>query len=199
MSSVQEDVQQADTNNHHVTITFAGFLGRKCEKEKLDWLVRALYENRSTIELNIVGITQDVFVKCVPELADQITEHIHFYGYLPRNMCIEVLRKSDFAVIVRKRSKLTEYGFSSKICEAFSHGIPVIATNNSDNDLYIKNGVNGYVCEADYESVKTLLSKIETLKTDERVRMKQNLCAHNPLSVMHYFERFSAFIRDLEM
>ena len=190
---------QADSNHQNVTITFAGFLGRKCEKEKLDWLIRALYENRSTINLNIVGITREMFEESVPELADSITEHIHFYGYLPRYMCIEILRRSDFAVIVRKRSNLTEYGFSSKICEAFAHGIPVIATDNSDNALYIRNGINGYVCEADYESVKKLLQKIEKLKIDKRCEMRQNLYAENPLSVKHYIGRFSAFIRDLEI
>lgn len=197
---IQEHANQLDTNvDDKVTITFAGFLGRKCEKEKLDWLIQALYENRSTIELRVVGITQEMFAEKVPNLADQLTEHIHFYGYMPRNMCIDLLRKSDFAVIVRKKSKLTEYGFSSKICEAFAHGIPVIATNTSDNGLYIRNGVNGYVCEANYESVRMLLSRIEKLKKAERGKLRQNLREENPLSIRHYVDDFSAFIRNLEI
>lgn len=196
---VQGYADQADTNTDTVTMTFAGFLGRKCEKEKLDWLIQALYENHSTIELNIVGITQEMFVENVPELADRVTERIHFYGYLPHDKCIEILRQSDFAVIIRKRNKLTEYGFSSKICEAFAHGIPVFATNNSDNALYIRNGVNGYVCEADYESVKKQLIIIEKMEIDKRYEMRQNLCVQNPLSIKHYTNRFSDFIRNLEI
>lgn len=186
-----------ETSNQNITITFAGFLGRKCEKEKLDWLVRALYDNQSAISLNIIGITRETFEQRVPELADKITEHIHFCGYLPRSACVEILERSDFAVIVRKSSKLTEYGFSSKICEAFAHGIPVIATDISDNAMYIKNGINGYVCDANYESVKGLLQKIETLDRDEIRQMRHNVRESNPLSVSHYIDRFSAFIRDL--
>lgn len=186
-----------EIGNQKITITFAGFLGRKCEKEKLDWLVQALYDNQSAIRLNIIGITQETFEQRFPELADKITEFIHFYGYLPRPACVEILERSDFAVIVRKSSKLTEYGFSSKICEAFTHGIPVIATNTSDNAMYIKDGINGYVCDADYESVKGLLKKIETLDREEIRQMRHNVRECNPLSVSHYIDQFSAFIRNL--
>ena len=188
-----------DLENHRITITFAGFMGKKCEKEKLDWLIKALFENNSEIELNIIGITQEEFVNNVPELTNKITEYIHFYGYLPHNECIKILEQSDFAVIIRKCCKLTEYGFSSKICEAFAHGVPVITTNISDNSLYISNGVNGYICDADYESVKKLLKRIEKLTIEERNEIRYNLCEDNPLSIRNYIGSFSKFVDKLEV
>ena len=181
----------------NITLTFAGFLGRKCEKEKLDWLIRAMYENESTIHLNIIGLTRESFLTKMPSFADKITERIHFYGYLPRQACLGILEQSDFAVVVRKKNKVTEYGFSSKICEAFAHGIPVIATDTSDNTLYIADDVNGYVCDANYGALKSLLQKIEMLDREKIQQLRRNVCDENPLSVERYVDAFSDFMKKL--
>lgn len=190
---------EKDVCNNNIVVTFAGFLGLKCEKEKLDWIIKALYENKSTIELNVIGVNKEEFITKMPELAPYITEYIHFLGYLPREHCVKVLQESDFSTIVRKRNKLTEYGFSSKICEAFAHGIPVIATNKSDNGIYIKDGINGFVCDSDYESLKELLKRIEKTDRDLIKTMKSNLLTENPLSVKEYVVSFSEFIENLNV
>lgn len=181
----------------NITITFAGFVGRKFEKEKLDWIVQALYENNSNIELNVIGVTMEDFVSGKPELAKFVTDKIHFLGYRPRKECIEILQKSDYSIVARKSNRLTEYGFSSKICEAFAYGIPVIATNNSDNGLYIKNGINGYVCDSDYEALKALLSTVDGVEKNKVLQMHDDMLGNNPLSVKNYIEKFSVFASNL--
>ena len=193
----QEVLLYKANNNRNITITFAGFLGLKCEKEKIDWIIKALYENKSNIELNVIGLSKEEFVLRIPELAACITEHIHFWGHIPRKECIKILKKSDFSIIARKSNKLTEYGFSSKICEAFAYGIPVIATNNSDNRMYIKDGINGYVCDANYGSLKELLAKVEKTDLELIQKMHYHVITDNPLSVKKYIESFSKFADNL--
>lgn len=192
-----EKISYEEKMERNITITFAGFLGTKCEKEKLDWIIRALYENKSNIDLNVIGISKEEFENGLPEYSSFITEHIKFWGYLSRKKCIETLQKSDFSIIARKRNKLTEYGFSSKICEAFACGVPVIATNNSDNSIYIQDGVNGYICDTNYESLKELLSRIEKIDCQKINKMRSNLKNGNILSVNKYINDFAVFIKNL--
>ena len=196
-TDVAEPSDYTVEKNGNITVTFAGFLGLKCEKEKLDWIIRALYENGSTIRLNVIGISKEDFISRVPELSACITDHICFFGYLPRTECVDVLRKSDFSIIARKSNQLTEYGFSSKICEAFSHAIPVIATNNSDNGVYIKDGVNGYICDANYQSLKQVLKRVEESDRDLMVAMHEHIISDNPLSTKRYVESFVGFMESL--
>jgi glycosyltransferase involved in cell wall biosynthesis len=109
------------------------------------------------------------------------------------------LQKSDYSIIARKSNKLTEYGFSSKICEAFAYGIPVIATNNSDNKIYIKDGINGYVCDSNYESLRSLLSAVDGVEKSVVLKMHDYMLENNPLSVKNYIEKFSVFVNNLFM
>lgn len=194
---VERQAVYDDGPDRNVTITFAGFIGKKFEKEKLDWIIQALYENNSGIELNIIGLDKDSIASRDPLLAARTTETTRFWGYLPRQQCLEILTRSDFSIVARKVNKLTQYGFSSKICEAFAHGIPVIATNNSDNKVYIKDGINGYVCDANYESLKELLKKADGLDRAAIREMRRNLARDNPLSVKNYVDGFKHFVENL--
>lgn len=180
--------------NSPPVLTFAGYPGRKFEKEKLDWVIKALYENRSSLRLNIIGISREDCIQKDTAMAGFLTENIRFFGRLPHKECLEILRQSDFSIVARKVNKLTTYGFSSKICEAFANGIPVIATANGDNGLYIQNGVNGYLCEPSYEALKRLLKQVESTDPDTVRQMKLRLQKNNPLSITAFYESFDAFV-----
>lgn len=188
----------SDTPLHDsIKITFAGEPGLRFQKEKLDWVVKALYECNNTIEMNIIGITKDDFILRSGDIGKHLTDYIHFYGRLPRSECLAIIKNSDFSIIVRQSNNLTNYGFSSKICESFACGIPVIATDTSDNKKYIIDGVTGYVCNPDYDSIKLLLHQIDQLDRASIVEMHNNLRENNPLSPENYMECFSAFIENL--
>lgn len=182
--------------NSPLILTFAGHPGRKFEKEKLDWVIKALYENKSSIRLNIIGLSREECVQKDASMASYMTENIRCMGRLPHKECLEILCQSDFSIVVRKVNKLTTYGFSSKICEAFANGIPVIATANGDNGLYIRNGVNGYLCEPSYEAVKRLLKQVESADPDTVRQMKLRLQKNNPLSITAFYESFDAFFHN---
>lgn len=184
-----------DKNN--ITISFAGCIGEDEAKERVDWVIRALYENKSDIDFNIIGVTKEDFLLRFPELAEQISSNIQFWGRLPHQKCVEILKSSDFSIVARKSNKLTEYGFSSKICEAFAYAVPVIATDNSDNKLYIKHGINGYICDSNYDSLKELLSEIAKLDKECIYTMHRELENSNPLSVENFIDSFSDFIDNL--
>lgn len=194
---VTEELQNTKNASSNITISFAGCLGENGAKERVDWVIKSLYENKSSIEFNIIGITKETFLLRFPEFEKLITNNIHFWGQLPHQECIKILKHSDFSIIVRGSNKLTEFGFSSKICEAFAYGLPVIATNNSDNKLYIKDGISGYICDSNYDSLNELLAEIERLDKEEIYTMHQKMEKLNPLSPKNYIGDFSNFIDNL--
>jgi glycosyltransferase involved in cell wall biosynthesis len=193
------ELRERLTDSEAPQIVFAGFPGKKFEKEKIDWIIRALYENQSRIGLHVIGLSEEECISRSEDLRAFLTEHIHFYGRIPRGECLEILSKCDFSIVARKVNKLTTYGFASKICEAFAFGIPVLATDNSDNRLYIRNGETGFVCGADYESLKELLGRIDALPL-ERIRyMHERLTENNPLGIQCYTEQFGHFMDHLRL
>lgn len=194
---IKNDTSITHDKNDGLEITFAGEPGKRFQKEKIDWLIKALYENKSKIKVNIIGITKDVFISRSPSMEKYLTNMINFHGRLPRSHCVSFIENSDFSIIVRLKNKLTTYGFSSKICESFACGTPVIATDTSDNKIYIKDSVNGFVCNADYESLKELLYKVEQLDSKVILQMRSNIMQNNPLSTEVYGESFSSFIKNL--
>ena len=198
-NDVEQIPHKARNVNEHITISYAGGLRDSKDKERIDWVIKALYENQSSIYFNVIGVTKEQFLLRFPEAKEFITSNIHFLGYKPHSECVNILSNSDFSIIVRKSNKLTEFGFSNKICEAFAHSIPVITTDTSDNSLYIKNGVNGYVCEPDYDSLKELLKELENLDKEHINTMHRELEKTNPLSARNYIDNFSNFINKLSI
>ena len=92
-------------------------------------------------------------------------------------------------MIPRERSRLNQYGFSTKISEALACGTPVLATETSDVASYVINDVNGYVCKPDYESLKQMIAYIASLPQEKLLQLKQNSKIHNPLVYMNYTEK----------
>ena len=188
-----------DPARGNITLTFAGSPGPKFEKEKLDWIIKALYENKSNIHLEIIGISEETCLAGNGYLQEYLTDRIHFLGRIPHEECVDRLQKSDFSLVVRQVNKLTTYGFSSKVCEAFANGIPVIATDTSDNSRYIQNGVNGFVCAPSYQALKMLLQQVENMSRADVNDMKHNLINHNPLSMQEYGRQLQVFIDELRV
>ena len=137
-------------------LVFLGQPGKKCEKEKLDWVIQGIEELglSESIELSIAGVGRKEFIDNNKKIARFLGDNIFFCDRLSHNECIELLEQSDFSIVIRPDTMLSKYGFSTKIGEAFSCGVPVLATNTSDNNVYIHDGINGYICGCTYEEVK---------------------------------------------
>ncbi len=157
-----------------IVFTFAGDPGKHCEKEKIDWVIRALYElnAKDFVSLNIAGTDEKILRKNNPYINSYINESIHFYGMISHNECIRLVKESDFSLIIRPDTDLSRFGFSTKLSESFVCSTPVFATNTGDISNYVTNGKNGFLCDCSYDSVKNCLSYIMTLKKDDLDKMK---------------------------
>ncbi len=117
-------------------------------KDRLDAVVilaARLNSEETPVELRVYGVTQEEYLKVFPEHLDVLRENINkiiFFGNRPHKEILQQLQQSDFSIFFRKRSRLTEAGFPSKLAESISCGTPVI-TNYLGNLKSYQGKVSG--------------------------------------------------------
>lgn len=179
-----------------IRLVFLGRPGEICEKEKIDWIIKIICMEKLTdkFELILAGFDKEKFLVKNDHLHAFLSDNVIFCGRVNHDECIKLLRNSDFSLVIRPNTVLSQYGFSTKIGEAFSCGVPVLATDTSDNKLYIKNGENGFVCGPCYENVKEMLKSVAKLSREEIEKMKTKCRKNNPLLFSNFIERFKRVV-----
>lgn len=145
--------------NEITTLVYSG--SPSASKELLGEVVKRL-NNITDLDfrLKIVGIDCEQFCSMYNTLPDR--EKIEFMGRVPHKTALQTVRESDYAIIIRPKTRVTMAGFPTKFAEAISVGTAVIANATSDLSKYIKNDKNGYIVDVkklDEEFRKVLLSK----------------------------------------
>ncbi|MBQ8632500.1 MAG: glycosyltransferase [Lachnospiraceae bacterium] len=184
-------VSSCRLEENFVNLIFAGQPGKKCKKEKIDWVIRAMYNVDTNRKLNLylLGVEEGIFKKENPKLCKYIEKiNIHFIGKVDHLKCIEMISNADFSLVVRAKNRLSEYGFSTKISEAFACGTAVLATDTSDVKLYVKNTINGFVCNSSYVGVECMIKQILKLSREEIRSMNEKVRENNKLIFSEYTE-----------
>ena len=142
------------------------YCGSPTKKDLLLPIVKAVencVNNKKNISLDIVGTTQKEFEAINGyQISDEYQDRILFHGKVPHEQALSVLRKCDFSLIIRPSLRYAIAGFPTKMVEAFSEGVGVIATGNGDITSYVRTGVNGYIVDPD-NAEKELISIIEEI------------------------------------
>ncbi|MDT8375014.1 MAG: glycosyltransferase [Bacteroidales bacterium] len=128
-------------------ICFAGYI--KVEKEGFDILFEALSRVNQTrrTELYLFGILEDRDKIKLDKLSDEfhLTDKVFYMGNIDPDKLINEFRRYNLLILPRPLNRRTKYGFSTKLSEYLVSGVPVLATDVSDNALYIRDGINGYL------------------------------------------------------
>ena len=113
-------------------------------KEKLDTIVSAIetVSHRHKVVLNVVGITEQQFIELY-KWAGEVPSAVKFWGRVEHEKVIEIVTKSDWAIIIRDNNKVVKAGFPTKLVEAISCGTPAIVNEFSNVCDYIgkENGI----------------------------------------------------------
>lgn len=94
---------------------------------------------------------------------------INYYGFLNEKELSSFLVQQDLLVIPRGYSLQNQYGFSTKLSDYLNHQKIILMTDISDNKLYIKDGVNGFIVppndkELMYEKLLYIIDNFDDLK-----------------------------------
>lgn len=120
-----------------ISFVYAG--SPSVQKECLDIIVEAI-EQVSSIQnicLNILGITEEQF-KQMYGLKKRISKRIVFWGRVDHKKAIEIIKQSDWSIIIRDNNRVVQAGFPTKLVESISCGTPVIINKFSNVEDYLK-------------------------------------------------------------
>ncbi|MEQ2774162.1 glycosyltransferase family 4 protein [Bacteroides thetaiotaomicron] len=78
-----------------------------------------------------------------------LTDKVVFAGQIQHYDMPQMLKNADILALCRPANHQAEGGFPTKLGEYLSTANPVLVTNVGDMGLYIKDGINGYVSQAD--------------------------------------------------
>lgn len=128
-------------------ICFAGYI--KCDKEGFGMLYEALsvVNLRQKVELYLYGILEDEDSLRLRQLSEMygLNERVFYKGNIDPEILKHEFRKYHLLILPRPLNKRTKYGFSTKLSEYLTSGVPVLLTDVSDNALFIKDNHNGYI------------------------------------------------------
>lgn len=123
---------------------YAGGIG--FHKDLLCEIVHAFGElQQRQFEFNILGLTLEQYLNRFPqdeELLKKVNStktRIMFWGRVPHTEVLDFVRQSDFAVIIREKSRRNNVGFPTKYGESINCGTPVIVSDFSDVAYYTRN------------------------------------------------------------
>ena len=170
-----------------IKFAFVGSPGKKCEKEKIDWMIRIICELNKTqrrAKFIIAGIDKETLGINRPDLVqiDNFDESVECLGRISHVDCINLLMQSDYAIIVREDNRLSNAGFPTKLGESFACGVPIVATPTSDIKDYISHFYGVISEECTEESLKQTLNILLTGDAKSRCKMMhETVLKDNPL------------------
>lgn len=169
---VNDDVTQLNFSEPYCFCVFSRVMKEKGIEEAIEAIEEINEEAGRTIcKLDIYGRIDDGYVKRFDEILQRVTPEICYKGMVPYDKSVDAIK--DYYALLFPTYWNGE-GFPGTIVDAFSAGIPVIATDWNCNGEIVDNGINGILYPN--EEIKTLKRAIEFLMSDEKLveMMKKN-------------------------
>jgi len=98
------------------------------------------------LKFNLCGTISEKDFKIIIDSSNK-ENTVKYYGNLDANELSNFLKQQDLLVIPRGYTLQNKYGFSTKLSDYLNHQKLILITDVSDNTLYIKDGINGFVVE----------------------------------------------------
>lgn len=135
------------------------FLARVCKEKGIDTLIQAvkeLKEEGADLKLDIYGPVFDNAKQCIKDIEN--ISYINYKGVAKNKEVTKVLADYDIYVFptIHKRE-----GFPATIIDAYSAGLPIIASDTCFNKYIIINKKNGYIYEQNENGIENLKKTIK--------------------------------------
>ena len=181
------------TESDTVKIAYTGNPGKS--KELLSPIILALAENKELqekIQLHIYGPDKNKVLYNIgndKKLLLSAGSSVIIHGKVPQNEMNSIVKDSDYVVFLRPNRRSSNAGFPTKLGESMAAGTPVISNDTGDIGLYLKNGVNGFVCDDTSKgAVIKILAKITEMNKEQKESMRKQarLCAEEYFDYKKY-------------
>lgn len=136
--------------------------------------IREINKNKIKVVADIVGVTKE-HISALLNIEDAEEFGIVAYGRVPHEDCVRLVEKADFSILFRENLRYAKAGFSTKLSESLSLGIPVLCNAVGGADEIIKDGLNGIKIEGcDSASIMKAIERILLLDEGSINAMKQH-------------------------
>ena len=177
LSDLSENKYQQNSDNIYNTSFKIGFFGTiSLKKEGLNVLYKCISElvnDNIKIELHLYGNVnineKELLLKKMP-FKYGLSEIIKYNGNIEQKNIFNEYRKMNLLILPRPLNLQTKYGFSTKLAEYLVSGVPVLVTNVSDNAIYIKDQINGFIIEPGNSTV--MKNKILSILKEDNEKIK---------------------------
>lgn len=166
LTDLSESKWRQDFVSDHsgIEVVYAGNPGK--HKDKINKIIESIGKiKKRGIHFTVIGISKNVFLNYYPEDAEilqTIGNLVTFKGRIPHNEVICYLKKADFSMFYREKTRVTMAGFPTKFSESITCGTPVITNRTSDIENYLIDGINGFlVNELDASELESIFNKGE--------------------------------------
>jgi len=135
-------------------------------------IVKAINNLKEEFEFHVDFVGEGKEQSNVKKLVDDynLNKNVLFHNRINKEEVQKVLIKSQVFVMI---SKDEAYGLA--YLEAMACGCIVIASKNEGFDGIIKDGENGFLCEAgNYEELTKILRNIQFLSIDDKIKISQD-------------------------
>ena len=136
--------------------------------------IREINKNKIKVVADIVGVTKE-HISALLNIEDAEEFGIVAYGRVPHEDCVRLVEKADFSILFRENLRYAKAGFSTKLSESLSLGIPVLCNAVGGADEIITDGFNGIKIEGcDSASIMKAIERILLLDEGSIDAMKQH-------------------------
>ena len=131
-------------------------------------VIEKLQANGYAVSFNLCGVIFKTYSNEFLQRCDSM-EELNYYGYLNDVEMSTFLSQQNLLVLPRGSTLQNKYGFSTKLSDYLNHKKMVLVTDVSDNALYIKDGVNGFIVPPDdkilmFEKIEYIIQNFRELE-----------------------------------
>ena len=125
--------------------------------------------------LDVVGIDEKYFEK-IEGIEKNLKETgVFAHGRLSHDNTVEIVKKADFGILFRHDKRYAKAGFSTKLAECMSVGVPMICNKIGGCDLCIEHLKNGVLTEtAEFDELVKVLQNLVVMSKEDILKMKKN-------------------------
>ena len=172
-------------------------IGMKDRLDKIIDLCLQLSNGGVKYNLEVIGITKDVYTTCVPRHKEllETNSDIIFRGRRSHKETLEAVKNADFMLNIRDKNVMNEAGLSTKLVESVSLGTPVVMNSIGDTFMYLREGVSGFKLSGDVQADVEVLSSLCGKSKEERINLKKECANDKTFSLERYQNALDAFLK----
>ena len=189
---------------HHSDGMHLVYSGVPCRKDCLNEILEAVLNLRKEglpIRITVAGpsLSEAQSYPAICALGSvELPAGIKFIGLVSHAESMELVRRADFTVLMRRMDREAAAGFPTKVVESLALGTPVITNLTSDLGNYLQDGVNAMVfSEHSVEALATTIRKAFNLSANQHqaMRLAAYQCARDNFDYRNYEVELSSFVR----